>query len=616
MQSSRPLLPEMPIFGLLGALPESFAGVISATLRRYSAFSEMTDRRFTILTKSKSTRPAEIEGLLHSQNRLDRRIAVRNVWTDLQSWNDSDLHALAPRESSKTDGQEEIAEDLRLASGRIVLDERQRIDAKGRVLQSTRYRPDGSIAVIDRLDVKNIGQVGGRRLTVFDRGGSPLHTWKSATGLYHAWFDVYMGDRDCLLVNDSSEFGGVVSSYRRDNVTTVQVLHSDYPERIGRRELSAGRFTTVTRLDWFDLVAVLTETQEADLQVRGLIRSGHRKNIAHAPNIVDTPEVQELRTRTPTRGIYVGRLATEKRVDHSIRAMAAARTPSLPLELDVYGDGPLRKELDQLAKDLGVAQQVRFHGHDRQAREKYFDASFSVLSSRSESFPLALLESMARGCIPIAYDIAFGPSTIITHGVNGILVPKGDVAALAEAITFVTTRDEDELLKLRRAAIARAQDFGVPAATRHWGELLHYAVERKRSSVTDVEGTVSAVVTAAEWDSLSTLRLTCEVETTRDAPPEDVLLCWIGRNSQSYGRISPAEDADASSTTYVFNLPVKDLDLRPGDACDIYVDSFIGSNSTRTRLKHESHTLPGTAQHIRPYSTTYGNLTIAVDGAE
>lgn len=611
MHSDQSLLPNMPIFGIIGALPESYAGVISATLRRFSAFSEMTDRSFTILTKSKTTRPAAIESLLHSQNRLDPRITVRNVWTDLQSWSDAKLRSLLPVEESSFDEKASLAEeDVQLARGELKFDERSRKDAKGRILQTTRYRPEGTIAFTDRLDTQQQGRLGGRRLTIFDRQENALYSWSSATGLYHAWLDSYTGGNDSLLINDSSEFGAVISSYRRDNVTTIQVLHSDYPERIGHRELSAGKFTTLTRLDWFDLIAVLTETQIADLRTRGIVRQ-KGNNIASAPNIVDTPVITELGDRSANRGIYVGRLAKEKRVDHAIQATSNARNSGTAVNLDIYGGGPLFAELNSLVDDLGATEAVRFHGHVNEARNKFLDASFSILSSRSESFALVVVESMARGCIPIAYDIAFGPATIITHGVDGFLVPPGDVNELANTISHVATLEEAQLAAMRRAAITRAQDFSATSATRQWGDLLHHAVEGKRGAST--KESVSATISSAHWRDPSTLTITGDFTASHDGQPEDLLLSWIGRNSESYGRVSPKDTDSGSSQKFEFDIPIDRMGLRIGDACDIHLDCLVDSHPVRTRLKVDNSSLPKQSDNFRPYSTRYGNFTISME---
>lgn len=69
---------------------------------------------------------------------------------------------------------------------------------------------------------------------------------------------------------------------------------------------------------------------------------------------------------------------------------------------------------------------------------------------------------MAAGCIPISYDISYGPPDIITHGVDGFLVPDGNVEALGNTIAYVSQMPEAQLKRMRKAAIQRSQDFSPP----------------------------------------------------------------------------------------------------------------------------------------------------------
>src|SRR5699024_2771944 len=78
---------------------------------------------------------------------------------------------------------------------------------------------------------------------------------------------------------------------------------------------------------------------------------------------------------------------------------------------------------------------------------------------------------------PITYDIKYGPSEIITDGVNGYVVPPGDVQALATRIVEFLSLPANEKLAMREAAIARAEDFlPVPSYAR-WKSALEAPVK-------------------------------------------------------------------------------------------------------------------------------------------
>src|SRR5699024_7865889 len=83
------------------------------------------------------------------------------------------------------------------------------------------------------------------------------------------------------------------------------------------------------------------------------------------------------------------------------------------------------------------------------------------------------------GCIPIAYDVRYGPSSIITHGVDGFLVPSGDIEALAAMINHVTRLDDETLARMRRSAVERAKDYLPEQIVSDWGRVLREAIESK-----------------------------------------------------------------------------------------------------------------------------------------
>ena len=84
--------------------------------------------------------------------------------------------------------------------------------------------------------------------------------------------------------------------------------------------------------------------------------------------------------------------------------------------------------------ETGSAAQVVLHGYAPGAAQHFAAASFSLMTSTTEGQSLVLLESMAAGCVPIAYDIRYGPSELLVDGETGFLVPGGDVSALADTI--------------------------------------------------------------------------------------------------------------------------------------------------------------------------------------
>jgi len=122
----------------------------------------------------------------------------------------------------------------------------------------------------------------------------------------------------------------------------------------------------------------------------------------------------------------------QKRTDDLVRAMA-----ELPEEwtLDIVGTGPDRDMLGSLAADLGLSSRVRFHGFigRTEVRDLYRRCGVYAMPSFNEGLAVAALEAMACGASVVFTKIR-GFETLVTDGLNGRLVPVGDVKALAAAI--------------------------------------------------------------------------------------------------------------------------------------------------------------------------------------
>jgi len=196
------------------------------------------------------------------------------------------------------------------------------------------------------------------------------------------------------------------------------------------------------------------------------------------PNPVSVPESgdrEELRRRHRFNGptlVFAGRLAPQKSLDVAFRALQQCEG----VELVLAGDGPERPGLEALARELGVDGRIRLLG--AQPRETVFElltaADAELLSSSWENFPHAVVEGLAASTPVIATDVG-GVSEVLTDGVNGLLVPAQDPAALAGAIKRFFA---DEALRGRLRAAARSS-LGDYAPERIYGrieEILEEAV--------------------------------------------------------------------------------------------------------------------------------------------
>lgn len=147
----------------------------------------------------------------------------------------------------------------------------------------------------------------------------------------------------------------------------------------------------------------------------------------------------------------IARLTPQKAHDVLFEAVAR-RTDLSEAFVIVVGDGERREELQRLAASLGIESRVRFLGARRDLGNMLAGIDVFAMPSLWEGLPLSLVLAMGRGLPVVATRVA-GIPEVVQHGVNGLLVPPGDVAALGAALADAIHRRADSE---RMGAAARA----------------------------------------------------------------------------------------------------------------------------------------------------------------
>lgn len=147
-----------------------------------------------------------------------------------------------------------------------------------------------------------------------------------------------------------------------------------------------------------------------------------------------------------------------------IRAFAEVvkRNPNLNCSLELIGKGPSMEEMKQLAQELGIGNKVNFRGFipNEQLAQELEKCSIACYMSISESFGVSAIEAMACEC-PVVASNADGFTEVIEDGVTGIIVPKRDYKAAADAIEkFVHNRElVDKMGKAGRERVCRLYNW-------------------------------------------------------------------------------------------------------------------------------------------------------------
>jgi glycosyltransferase involved in cell wall biosynthesis len=147
----------------------------------------------------------------------------------------------------------------------------------------------------------------------------------------------------------------------------------------------------------------------------------------------------------------------------------------------VFGAGPLKAELIQLAAQLGLGQRVCFAGFDPNVTRWMQAADGYVLSSRYEGLPMVLLEAGACGLPAVATDVP-GTREVIVDGDTGWLAPAGDPERLATAMRgLMRTPLKSRQLMGMRARQRVVERFSLEAVLDRWEQLYAELLERKNA---------------------------------------------------------------------------------------------------------------------------------------
>ena len=208
----------------------------------------------------------------------------------------------------------------------------------------------------------------------------------------------------------------------------------------------------------FDRFVVLTEEDKGYW--------GNLPNMVVIPNGVARKEPSPLTAHTV---IAVGRYSFQKALDRLVDAWSMIEDRG-DWKLKLVGDGECRDELLALVNKYGLCDSVELTGVQKNMEAVYRNASLLALSSRYEGLPMVLLEAQAHGIPAVSFACQCGPKDAIEDGVNGRLVPEGDVDTLAKVLGE-TIHDPDAIRRMGAAAYETARRWEPETIMQQWDHL-------------------------------------------------------------------------------------------------------------------------------------------------
>jgi len=189
----------------------------------------------------------------------------------------------------------------------------------------------------------------------------------------------------------------------------------------------------------------------------------------------EAPEETDFQSIPTFDLITIGYLIERKRFDVFLKLVARLKARFPDIRCLVVGDGPLRNRLERMATDLGVAENVTFHGVASSVSELLRRARVFVMTSRLEGLPMAIVEAMSCGLPVVAPGINDIP-TLVAHGRNGFLVDDSDISSYVDFCERLLANEE---MRVRMGADAGrtvaklcSGEYSFAAVSRVWSHLL------------------------------------------------------------------------------------------------------------------------------------------------
>jgi colanic acid/amylovoran biosynthesis glycosyltransferase len=253
---------------------------------------------------------------------------------------------------------------------------------------------------------------------------------------------------------------------RRAGIPTVGVLHSDDPFY----RAIVDEF--LRKPDPSPLSAVVCVSRF--LEEHCLEAGTGKTDIRRIPYGVPVPDARARYRQHPFRLVYAGRLVEpQKRISDVAHALCRLTDDVAGTEAVLFGSGPSENQVRDIIHQAGCTGNVRLGGllENGDLQQQYLDAQVFVLLSDFEGLPIALMEAMACGLVPVCHTMRSGIPELLNDGVNGLTVPdRGD--GFIDAVRQLS-ECPDTWKRMSDAARAKVEEnFSVRSSTDKWAALL------------------------------------------------------------------------------------------------------------------------------------------------
>lgn len=243
---------------------------------------------------------------------------------------------------------------------------------------------------------------------------------------------------DLILVTDNGLKAFLIPFIVQSKTPIVFEVHgSKFIEEQTPKTDFASKFISKTKYRFKDFAArrftkIVALSQES-------LQEWNSKNgiVIPNPSWIKTDTTAALKDK---KVVAIARYSYEKGLDRLLLIWEKAIEEYPDWTLDIYTDN--KKSLTEIVTDLGISSTVHIHDFVKNIEEKYLESSIYAMTSRTEGFPMVLIEAISFGIPCIAFDCPVGPRTIIKDNENGFLIPDNDFDLYVEKLSFLMENEE------------------------------------------------------------------------------------------------------------------------------------------------------------------------------
>ncbi|MFK4900167.1 CDP-glycerol glycerophosphotransferase family protein [Lactococcus petauri] len=268
----------------------------------------------------------------------------------------------------------------------------------------------------------------------------------------------------------------VLSQIKKDYLSIIYAFHSShYKPFTSDGSIKPEHIKFLQNLEEIEAVVFLTKEQREDI----IAEFGNSYKV-HAISHYAEKVIVNDKKRDSKIVVALARFAPLKNLDHAIKAFKRVIKTVPEAKLEIYGRGPEEKNLKRLIKENNLSNNVFINGFTSNSYKVFEKAAISVVPSDHEGQGLSLMESMTSGCPVISYDFKYGPNDMMQNGINGVIVPHGDIKALACNIIDLLT-DDEKRSSMSNEAKKITDNFSEERLIREWNELFNKLRNKKET---------------------------------------------------------------------------------------------------------------------------------------